>query len=137
MASNIWWHELPIAEVYRGVEIFGLQSAARVREAKRQIDTVIAMTGPRKLYEFACDAANAPEARLLAKAKCLASIEDRQGSPIDRDMLEACGPVGRRTTPIGRLIDGMFAERAGVPWPKAWDPPEPPYQGRPYMVHED
>jgi hypothetical protein len=135
--ANIWWHELPIAEVYRGVEIYGLQSRERVAECKRQIDCVMSMSGPRKLYLFACDGAHAPEARCLAKNKCLASIEDRQRALVDVGLLEAHATgCGRRATPIGRMIASMYAEQAGVPWPKAWQPPDPPYPGQKLMVQD-
>jgi hypothetical protein len=40
-------HTLPIHEVYRGVEIYGLQSAERIGVAKRQIGRVANMTVPR------------------------------------------------------------------------------------------
>jgi hypothetical protein len=62
-------HELPVAGIYRGVHIYGLQSAARIELAKREIETVIAMADARRLCDFACDASGGPEARLLAKHK--------------------------------------------------------------------
>jgi len=116
-------HELPVAEVYRGVEIYGFQSPDRVAEARRQIDAVIAMAGARRLCEFACDAANAPEARLLAKNKALASLEKRQRTLIDVDRLSAA-TIGcdRISTELGRLIGAHQAECSGGGWPDAWLP---------------
>jgi hypothetical protein len=66
-------HELPVCEIFKGVEVYGGQSVERIAEAKRQIGLVIRLRDPLKLCEFACDAGNAPEARNLARAKALAS----------------------------------------------------------------
>jgi hypothetical protein len=119
-------HELPVAEVYRGIAIYGFQSPDRVAEARRQIDVVIAMTGPRRLCDFACDATNAPEARLLAKNKALASLEKRQRTSIDVDRLSAATVgIERRTTVLGRLIGGREAGWPGGGWPDAWVPARP------------
>jgi hypothetical protein len=58
------------------------------------------------------------EARLLAKHKALASVEERQRIEFDADYLEA-GTVGieRRTSRLGRLMGGLHAG-----WPAAWRP---------------
>jgi hypothetical protein len=118
-------HELPLHEVYRSAEIYGLQSSARIAKARQQIDLVMGLSDPCRLAEFASSAKNAPEARLLAKRKALASREERQRSMIDRALLEAATiGIARRTTPLGREIGHLDAERAGVPWPDAWLPPE-------------
>jgi hypothetical protein len=112
-------HELPVAEVYRGVEIYGGQSVERIAAAKREIDAVIALSDRRRLAGFACDAANAPEARLLAKHKALASLERRQRRMFDVDHLSAATVgIDRCTTAMGRLI-GWY--QAGW-WPEAWRP---------------
>ena len=117
-------HTLPVAEVYRGCEIYGLQSAERIAAAKRELGRVVNMTGPRKLYEFAGDPRNAPEARCLARKKALISIEQRQKVTFDRERLEACTVgIDRRTSVMGRLLGLIDAERAGAPWPKTWEPP--------------
>jgi hypothetical protein len=116
-------HELPVALVFKGVEIYALQSPERVEEAKRQITKVIRMQSVESLYDFACNGRFAPEARHLAKRKCLEFIEQRQRSPIDVDLLQAATVgIERATTPLGREIGHLDAERSGVPWPAAWLP---------------
>jgi hypothetical protein len=112
-------HELPVAAVHGGVEIYGLQSPERIAEAKRQIAEVIRMRAGDRLCAFACDATNAPEARLLAKHKALASLEQRQRRIFDVERLEAATiGIERRTTVMGRLIGWRDAGW----WPEAWRP---------------
>ena len=118
-------HELPVAEVHRGCEIYADQSDARIRKARRQIDKVIAMADPRRLAAFAADAKNSPEARLLAKRKAMASREDRQRALVSVELLHAATiGIDRCTTPLGREIGFIDAARANSPWPDAWLPPE-------------
>jgi hypothetical protein len=116
-------HELPVAETYRGVHIYGLQSAARIELAKRQIETVVAMADARRLCDFACDASSAAEARLLAKHKALASLEQRQRRPIEVGRLAAATiGIERRTTVLGRLIGGRQSGWPTGGWPNEWHP---------------
>ncbi len=111
-------HELP-AQVYREVDIYGLQSPERTAEAKRQVAEVVRMRAVDRLFAFACDASRAPEARLLAKHKALASLEQRQRRMFDVECLEAATiGIERRTTVIGRLIGWRDAGW----WPSAWRP---------------
>jgi hypothetical protein len=116
-------HELPVEEVYKDVPIYGLQAPERIAEARRQITEVVRMRSVDRLFGFACDASRAPEARQLARYKCLASLEQRQSRPIDVVRLEA-STVGieRRTTVLGRLIGGRHAGWPGAGWPTAWLP---------------
>ena len=109
-------NELPVAELYRGVELYGLQSAERIAEARRQVDEVFGMAAPSALFAFACNDEKSPEARLLAKHKALASREDRQRTPFSVEKLEAC-TIGleRRTSQLGRLMGFVRAD-----WPRAW-----------------
>lgn len=119
MTTTDDWHELPVAEVYRGVEIFGLQSPERIEQAKRQIDIVIAKSGPRRLYAFACDPSRSPEARQLARLKALATIQPRQRASFSVDRLDACCfGIERRTPRLARLVAGRQADW----WPEAWHP---------------
>jgi hypothetical protein len=112
-------HELPIVDTYRGVEVYALQSDARLAAAKRQIDEVIGTSSARRLAEFACDAANAPEARLLARHKALASLEQRQRRMFDVDCLAASTiGIARCESVMGRLVG---YRQAGW-WPDAWLP---------------
>ena len=112
-------NELPVHEIYRKCEIYGLQSLERVVEARHQIDVVYRMRDPRALAEFAVDGTKAPEARLLAKHKALATVAVRQRRSFDVDRLVA-GTIGieRRTTLLGRLI-GDRQDGCGW-WPEDW-----------------
>jgi hypothetical protein len=113
-------HELPVAGVHRSVEVYDLQSRERIAEAKRQITEVIRMRSGDRLCAFACDASRAPEARLLAKHKAMASLEQRQRRMFDVERLEAATiGIERRATVMGRLIG---YHQAGW-WPPAWLPP--------------
>ena len=38
-------HELPVQKVYRGIELYGLQSEARIERARGEIDAVIVVGG--------------------------------------------------------------------------------------------
>ena len=112
-------HELPVAEDYREVDIYGGQPPERTAEAKRQVAEVVRMRAVDRLYAFACDVTRSPEARLLAKRKCLASMEQRQRRMFDVACLEAATiGIERRTTVIGRLIGWRDAGW----WPEAWRP---------------
>src|SRR5262245_51536084 len=95
------YHELPVAEVYRGVEIYGLQSPERIAAAKQQVAEIVRMRAADRLCDFACDAANAPEARLLALHKALASLEQRQRRSFDVEYLRAATiGIERRTSAL-------------------------------------
>jgi len=111
-------HELPVVEVYKGVEIFGLQSAERIAIAKKQIREVIGLSTPRALYDFAVDYSKSPEARLLAKTKAIASRKEHQRAGFNVDVLIA------RTQGIECVawcVARCIACRDGN-WPEAWDP---------------
>jgi hypothetical protein len=112
-------HELPVAETFKGVQVFALQPPERIAEAKRQITEVTGMRAVDRLFAFACDASRAPEARLLAKHKCLASLEQRQRRVFDVNALSAATiGIERKSTVIGRLIGWRDAGW----WPEAWRP---------------
>jgi hypothetical protein len=110
-------YELPLAEIYRGIEIYAQQSPERIAQAKAQVDRVFSMKSPRALAAFACDGKNSPEARFFAKAKALASLEERQRGAFDVSHLEASTiGIGRSTSQLGRL---MGHRQAGW-WPREW-----------------
>lgn len=116
-------HELPIHELYRGVEVYGLQSEERIAEAKRQIDQVAEMRSVPRLFNFACDGSRAPEARLLARSKLMEGIEQRQAPGFDRDRLWACtGGIERRCGMLGRLMGARDADGTPGEWPIEWMP---------------
>ena len=67
---------IPIVELYRGVGIHDRQPAERVESVvKPAIDRVLAMADEHDLFAIAQDAAEPPEARLLAAAKITAAFE--------------------------------------------------------------
>ena len=133
MADDV---SVPLGEIYRGIEVWGLQSAKRVEEVKRQIDLVIDENVPAKLYSIACDddvPAGAPgfwtlEARALARDKCLSARQDRQSlAGVDVDRLNACaGSIERH--PCSRLCWIMWQHDAhyrgcrggDAYWPEGW-----------------
>ena len=112
-------HEIGVHEVYRGVSLYAGQADVRLAEARAQVDAVVRMRSPRALAAFACDASKSPEARLLAKRKALASLEQRQKIAFDVDGLSAA-TIGleRRTSRLARL---MGFRRSGW-WPRSWLP---------------
>jgi hypothetical protein len=86
---------IAIAETYRGVPIHADQPRDRIERVVRPaIDTVSTMTDAEVLAAYAADAANPPEARLLAAARCEAAfsiaVDERRSRPnIDVDALRA------------------------------------------------
>jgi hypothetical protein len=67
--------ELPVGSTYKGTPIFAGQPAKRTAQVKREIDKVTRITDLEELLEIAGDCSWAPEARLLAEARCLAGLE--------------------------------------------------------------
>jgi hypothetical protein len=117
-------HELPVAEIYRQVEIWGLQSPERIARAKAQIGLVIDLGDLEALYLFACDPGNAPEARQLAGNKLYVAREKhRSHGEVDFDRLGAAlVGVERITTRLGRLMARRLASATAHPWPDEWRP---------------
>ena len=73
--------DLPIATTHKGVGIHAGQPAKRVALIKGEIDRVSRTADLVELSMIAGDAAWAPEARLLAGAKCIAGIQRASGAP--------------------------------------------------------
>lgn len=67
---------IPIEGEHRGVGLHSGQSKARLTVVRRDIDRAHALQDIEDLVPFADDPANAPEARLLARAKALAILDD-------------------------------------------------------------
>jgi hypothetical protein len=112
-------HELPITEIWKGVEIFDWQPAERIAQARQQITEVIRMRSGDRLAAFAADASRAPEARRLAKCKAMETLQERQRRTFDIERLEASTlGISRRETTMARLIGWYQAEW----WPAAWLP---------------
>jgi len=112
--------EIPVAEVYRGVEIFSGQPQERIAKAKAEIDEVHKTRSPKRLYEFAVDASRSPESRLLSKNKAIAASADRQRRSFDVAVLEAkCIGIERAATRLARLM----GRRSAGWWPDSWRPP--------------
>jgi hypothetical protein len=89
----------PTVETYRGVGIHDLQSRERIETVvKPAIDAIHVENDLERLFNYAGNPANPPEARLFARAKCQAAYEiaaqSRVARPdIDLDKLQAmtCG----------------------------------------------
>jgi hypothetical protein len=65
--------DIPIVAWHRDVGLHDHQDEARLAVVRREIDEVLdRIEDPVGLYEFASDVSRAPEARLLAAAKCAA-----------------------------------------------------------------
>ena len=68
--------KIPTDGVHRGVPLHAGQSAERLRVVRSDIDDAHALQEIDDLVAFADDTGRAPEARLLAKAKALATLDD-------------------------------------------------------------
>lgn len=68
--------QIPTDGAHRGVPLHAGQSDARLALVRRDIDAAHALRDIDAMIAFADDPANAPEARLLARAKCLATLDD-------------------------------------------------------------
>jgi hypothetical protein len=84
--------KVPTAEIYRGVAIHDQQTPERIALVRREIDALLdGEWNVDALFNLAGDAANCPEARLLAAATIYAFYADRvrsrQSVPIDLDLL--------------------------------------------------
>lgn len=67
---------IPIDGVHRGVGLHAGQTEARLVVVRRDIDAAHALQYIEELVAFADAPRNAPEARMLAKAKALAILDD-------------------------------------------------------------
>ena len=67
--------EWPSTTSYKGVAIHAGRPAKRIALVKREIDRVNRISDPVRLYEIAGDPAWAPEARILAGARCSAALQ--------------------------------------------------------------
>lgn len=85
---------IPVAETYRGVGIHDQQDLQRIAQVKADIDTVHGLDDWQQLEKVCADVTIAPEARLLAAAKCeaifqIAVDERRERPPIDLGFVKA------------------------------------------------
>jgi hypothetical protein len=118
--------QIPLIGFYRQIGLHNLQSPARIRRVKADIDRVYALREDvDALYRFAGNIVKAPEARLFAKWKLIAlwneATERRRERPnFDRERLEVmvCGldsRVWRHPFCFGTLLDhrdGVRRERS-------------------------
>ena len=99
---------IPAAETYLGIEIHDQQSPERVRQVKIELDRVFGITTAEELASYAADVTRAPEARLLASAKCAALFQicadERRNRP-SVDLTEVKGSVA-----------GLAVQRWRSPW---------------------
>lgn len=96
---------IPTDGEHRSVPLHAGQSEARLAVVKADIDAVHLLRELDELYAFAVSPANAPEARLFARAKGLALLDDAverraprsRGASIDRAHIKAaaagCGSL--------------------------------------------
>ena len=129
---------MPIASTYKGVGIHAGQPARRVALVKREIDQIGDIADLVRLSEIAGDCAWAPEARLLAGAKCVAGLqratERREPRPdIDQAMLKPARPdltrfVGLTLKNIAAFSTRMTSmpRRARSRWPTTRSEPVVP-----------
>lgn len=107
---------IPIIGYHRGVGLHDQQGPERLAIVRAEIDRVIELSDLRELVAWAEDAGHAPESRLLAGAKALATISEfssaRQKRPhgITAEYVEAVvaglGSTGWRSRNCyGTLVD--------------------------------
>ena len=88
-------HDMPSIESYRGVKIHAFQPRKRIEKTVQPaIDLVYTMDDAQKLFDFAADNQNPPEARIFAAAKCesvwqIAAETRTTRPPIDIALLRA------------------------------------------------
>jgi hypothetical protein len=84
---------IPIVEVYRGVGIEDQQPPERIKLVKREIDRVHRLSDADELADYADDARNPPEARMVAGARAEVSWEiageERRLRPVNLERLRA------------------------------------------------
>ncbi len=88
---------IPTAGEYRGVGLHVGQSEARLVTVRRDIDAAHLLVDLADLVAFADDAALAPEARLLARALALATLDEavdrraprQRGAELSRERIRA------------------------------------------------
>jgi hypothetical protein len=119
---------IPIIGTYRGVGIHDQQPQTRVNcVVKPEIDHVLDdLSDISDLYNFAANAANSPEARLLAAAKIMAefdlAVEERRARPLGITMEKVRAAVAgvdsqewRSNFHYGSALD--HGPPPGVKWP--------------------
>lgn len=116
---------IPTSGEHRGVDLHAGQSGARLVVVRRDIDTVHDLIELDRLVAFADDPANAPEARLLAAAKALATLDEatqrrdprNRTALLSRERIKASvAGVGSRNwqsrTHYASMLDALVLQRA-------------------------
>ncbi len=100
--------QIPAIGSFLGCRLHDKQTPARLKVVKRDISRVAEMADAAELAEAAADVTLAPEARLLAKRKCLAAFElcadERRNRP-DVDLAKVKGSAV-----------GLDSEESRHPW---------------------
>ena len=114
--------KIPIVETYRSVGVHAFQGPDRIEVVKRAIDHVLTLRDLEALEKHACDIANPPETRLLAKQVLeevfALAAESREKQPTaDVDLQKVrLATVGPRLAPLDRpplLRDNPRRRRQG------------------------
>ena len=107
---------IPTQGDHRGVPFHAGQSAARLKDVRRDVDAAFALDGVEALFDFAADCTKAPEARLLAaallRARHDAAVAAREVRP-DTDLVRVTAVVAglnslgwRHPSQYGSMLDG-------------------------------
>lgn len=125
---------IPKQGEHRGVGLHVFQDETRLAVVRAAIDRVYLLNDPTKLFDFAGDPFEPPEARLLAAARCEAmfeiAAEKREVRPaIDLEVLRACVVALDDLHSIDRWLYSSFKH------PQA--PPGVEYPARPVPLTDD
>ncbi|WP_414462708.1 hypothetical protein [Hyphomicrobium sp. DY-1] len=103
--------EIPTDGSYRGVGLHIGQNEERLRVVRADIDAAHALHDLRDIYDFARDTGNAPEARLLARAKAEATLDDA---------VERRAPRDRNSTISREILRAVTAGLKSLTWQSRW-----------------
>lgn len=85
---------IPSTESYRGIAIHAGQPPARIALVKKAIDAVYDVSDLGELFSVLSNPRQAPEARLFAGAKLLASYQSAAGSRVSRPRIDRTAVEG-------------------------------------------
>jgi len=115
--------QIPTHGEHRGVGLHAGQSDARLAVVRRDIDAVHALSDLEALYAFAVAPRNAPEARLFARAKALAILDDAIERRAPRDRTPVVSRERIRASAVGL---NLMTCRCSTHYCSKWDTGQPP-----------